>query len=55
MHDTQGLQAETTLLNMNSEPKMPDASLLQRVDAVQAVLEERGLQPAEFIDQANHL
>jgi nitrile hydratase subunit alpha len=32
-----------------------EASPVQRIDAVQAVLEERGLQPAEFIEQANHL
>ena len=55
MHVTQGLQAETTNSNMNSVSKMPDASLVQRIDAVQSVLQERGLQPAEFIDQANHL
>ena len=31
------------------------ASIEQRVDAIQAVLEERGMKPAEFIEQANHL
>jgi nitrile hydratase subunit alpha len=31
------------------------ASPVQRIDAIQAVLHERGLQPAEFIEQANHL
>lgn len=31
------------------------ASIEQRVDAIQAVLEERGMKPAEFIVQANHL
>ncbi len=55
MIDKQGIRAENVLLNMNSVSKMPDASLLQRIDAVQAVLEERGLQPAEFIEQANHM
>jgi nitrile hydratase subunit alpha len=38
----------TTQTNMEASP-------VQRIDAVQAVLEERGLQPAEFIEQANHL
>ena len=55
MHTAQGLQAENTVENMNSVSKIPAASLGQRIDAVQAVLEERGLQPAEFIEQANHL
>lgn len=27
----------------------------RRVDAIQSVLEERGMKPAEFIEQANHL
>ena len=36
-------------------PDLSEATLVQRVDAIQAVLEERGLQPAEFIEQANHL
>ncbi len=31
------------------------ASVVQRVDAIQAVLEERRMKPAEFIEQANHL
>lgn len=31
------------------------ASIEARVDAIQAVLHERGMQPAEFIEQANHL
>jgi nitrile hydratase subunit alpha len=31
------------------------ASPVQRIDAIQAVLHERGLQPAEFIQQASHL
>jgi nitrile hydratase subunit alpha len=31
------------------------APVEQRVDAIQAALEERGLKPAEFIVQANHL
>ncbi len=31
------------------------APIEQRVDAIQAVLHERGMKPAEFIDQANHL
>jgi nitrile hydratase subunit alpha len=33
----------------------PIASVERRVDAIQAALEERGLQPGEFIAQANHL
>ena len=49
MHNTQG---EMPFSGVNP---MPDASLVQRIDAIQAVLQERGLQPAEFIDQANHL
>ena len=35
--------------------KQPLASIAQRVDAIQAVLHERGMQPAAFIEQANHL
>ena len=31
------------------------ASVEQRVDAIQSVLEERGMKPAEFIEQARHL
>ncbi len=41
--------------NESNVSNMPGASLLQRVDAVQSVLQERGLQPAEFIEQASHL
>jgi nitrile hydratase subunit alpha len=58
MHDAQGQAAH---IGVNPRPNLPDvpnvpmASPLQRVDAVQAVLQERGLQPAEFIEQANHL
>ncbi len=33
----------------------PTASVEQRVDAIQAVLHERGMQPAEFIARADHL
>ncbi len=35
--------------------RQPTATILQRVDAIQAVLREKGLQPDEFIEQANHL
>lgn len=52
MHNTQG---QTPLSGANSLPTMAQAGLLQRIDAVQAVLQERGLQPDEFIEQANHL
>ena len=58
MHDSQG---QAAYLDVNPRPdvadvpNVPKASLLQRVDAVQAVLEERGLEPARFIEQANHL
>lgn len=52
MHNTQG---QTPLSGANSLPTMAQASLLHRIDAVQAVLQERGLQPDEFIEQANHL
>ncbi len=38
-----------------SNTQQPMASIAQRVDAIQAVLHERGMQPAEFIEQANHL
>lgn len=38
-----------------SSTQQPTASIAQRVDAIQAVLHERGMQPAEFIEQANHL
>ena len=31
------------------------ATVERRVDAVQAAMQERGLQPTEFIEQANHL
>jgi nitrile hydratase subunit alpha len=31
------------------------ATVEQRVDAIQAAMQERGFQPAEFIEQANHL
>ena len=57
-------QGQAAYLGVNPRPDVPDvadvpnvpkASLLQRVDAVQAVLQERGLQPALFIEQANHL
>jgi nitrile hydratase subunit alpha len=40
---------------MHTTQTKMEASPVQRTDAVQAVLEERGLQPAEFIEQANHL
>jgi nitrile hydratase subunit alpha len=40
---------------MHTTQMKMEASPVQRIDAVQAVLEERGLQPAEFIEQANHL
>lgn len=33
----------------------PVASILQRLDAVQAVLDRHGHKPAEFIEQARHL
>ena len=33
----------------------PVASILQRLDAVQAVLDQHGHKPAEFIEQARHL
>ena len=34
---------------------MSEASPVQRIDAIHAVLQERGLQPDEFIEQASHL
>ena len=33
----------------------PAASVEQRLDAIQSVLDERGMQPGEFIVQADHL
>jgi nitrile hydratase subunit alpha len=36
-------------------PQRNTASVEQRVDAIQAVLQERHMKPAEFIEQANHL
>ena len=33
----------------------PVASILQRLDAVQAILDQHGHKPAEFIEQARHL
>ena len=39
----------------HSQLRRATASVEQRVDAVQAVLEERGLKAGEFIEQANHL
>lgn len=36
-------------------PQQRTATVEQRVDAIQSVLEERGMKPAEFIEQANHL
>lgn len=36
-------------------PRDTVASVEARVDAIQAVLHDRGMQPAEFIAQANHL
>ena len=38
-----------------SNSQQPTASIAQRVDAIEAVLHERGMQPAAFIEQANHL
>ena len=38
-----------------SNSQQPTASIAQRVAAIEAVLHERGMQPAAFIEQANHL
>ena len=41
-----------------SKPSRPPpvvASILQRVDAIQAVLHERGMRPAEFVEDFQHL
>ena len=51
----QTTQGATSFYGANPVPDLSEATLVQRVDAIQAVLEERGLQPAEFIEQANHL
>jgi nitrile hydratase subunit alpha len=37
------------------EPYRTTASVERRVDAIQAALQERGMQPGEFIEEANHL
>ena len=37
-----------------ARPPRPTATVEQRVDAIQAVLHERGMEPGEFIVQANH-
>jgi nitrile hydratase len=39
----------------NQNQHTSTASIEQRVDAIQTVLEERHLKPAEFIEQANHM
>ena len=36
-------------------PSQATASVEQRVDAIQSVLDEHGMRPGEFIVQANHL
>jgi nitrile hydratase len=36
-------------------PSRPTASVEQRVDAIQSVLDEHGMRPGEFIVEANHL
>ncbi len=46
---------QSSFLGVNDALPASDASLVQRVDAVQQVLHEHGLQPAEFIEQASHL
>ncbi len=38
-----------------STPFSTAASVVQRADAIEAVLHARGMEPAAFIDQANHL
>jgi nitrile hydratase len=40
---------------MQASQTVTTAPVEQRVDAIQAVLEERGLKAGEFIEQANHL
>ncbi len=40
---------------MKASQTVTAAPVEQRVDAIQAVLEERGLKAGEFIEQANHL
>ena len=41
--------------NIVQNPSQTAASIEARVDAIQAVLHERGMEPAAFIEQANHL
>ncbi len=36
-------------------PQQRTATVEERIDAIQSVLEERGMKPAEFIEQAKHL
>lgn len=40
---------------MSDDVHLAPAAVERRVDAIQAVLEERGLQAGQFIEQANHL
>ena len=42
-------------VNAIQNPSRTVAPIEQRVDAIQAVLHEHGMQPAAFIEQANHL
>ena len=42
-------------MSISDEAHVTRASVEQRVDAVQAVLEERGLKAGEFIEQAEHV
>ena len=42
-------------VNAIRNPSRTVAPIEQRVDAIQAVLHEHGMQPAAFIEQANHL
>lgn len=42
-------------MSEHSHPQQETATVERRVDAIQSVLEEQGMKPAEFIEQANHL
>jgi nitrile hydratase subunit alpha len=42
-------------MSSQSQVRQAVATVEQRVDAIQAALEERGLKPGEYIAQANHL
>ena len=55
MHNIQGHMPLSGVNPMSNLLEASPASPSQRIDAIQAVLQERGLQPDKFIEQASHL